>query len=105
MQSRKKNTFSFDLVTALYQRATLRFPTDTTLWEGYVMFLNDEITSHSRSTISAIPVLDRATKHCPWAGTLWAQHLLAAECEDRPFSDMEQIKHKATSTGTLDAGG
>ena len=104
-QSRKKNAFSFELVKALYQRATLRFPTDTSLWEGFVMFLTDEITAHSRKGVSLSSVLNHATRHCPWAGTLWAQYLLVAEREVRPFSDMEQIKHKATSTGTLDAGG
>ena len=104
-QSRKKHAFSFELVQALYQRATLRFPTDTSLWEGFVMFLTDEIATHSRKGVSLSSVLNQATRHCPWAGTLWAQYLLVAEREERPFSDMEQIKHKATSTGTLDAGG
>lgn len=104
-QSRKKGAFSFDLINALYQRATLRFPTDASLWEGFVMFLNDETKSCARRGLSPLPVLDHATRHCPWAGTLWAQYLLAAEREDRPFSNMEQIKHKATSSGTLDAGG
>ena len=104
-QSRKKNMFSFDLVNSLYERATLRFPTDGSLWEGFAIFLNDEITSHSRTGISALPVLDRATRHCPWSGTLWSLYLLIAERDRRSFPEMEQIKHKATSTGTLDAGG
>lgn len=105
LQIRKKDIYSFDLVSTLYQRATLRFPTDTTLWEGFVIFLIDDITSRSRKGVSVLPVLDRATRHCPWSGMLWAQYLLVAERESRSFSDMEQIKHKATITGTLDAGG
>ena len=104
-QSRKKNAFSFELVNALYQRATLRFPADANLWEGFAVFLNDEIVTYSRSGISAIPVLERATKHCPWSGTLWSLYLLIAERDNRSFPEMEQVKHKATSTGTLDAGG
>ena len=104
-QSRKRNAFSFELVNALYQRATLRFPTDTSLWEGFAMFLNDEIATYFRTGISALPVLQRATRHCPWSGTLWSLYLLIAERERRSFPEMEQIKHKATSTGTLDAGG
>lgn len=102
-QNRKKNQFSFQLVNALYQRATLRFPTDTSFWEGFVMFLSDEIIMHGRD-LSALPVLDRATSHCPWSGTLWSEYLLAAERDNRPFPDMHNIKHKATSTGLLDAG-
>lgn len=104
-QSRKKNLFSFELVNTLYERATLRFPTDTSLWEGLVMFLNDEITAHSRTGVSTLPILDRATRHCPWSGTLWSLYLLIAERDRRSFPEMEQIKHKATRTGTLDAGG
>lgn len=103
-QSRKKNAFSFELVHALYQRATLRFPTDTSLWESFVMLINDEITTYGRGDLSALPVLARATSHCPWSGNLWAHYLLAAEIDRRPFPDIDNIKHKATSTGLLDAG-
>lgn len=102
-QSRKKLASSFELVTALHQRATLRFPTDTALWEGFVIFLNDEFISFGRD-ISALPVLNRATSHCPWSGTLWSQYLLVAERERQSFPKMHNIKHKATSTGLLDAG-
>lgn len=104
-QSRKKNLFDFDLAYALHQRAVLRFPTDTELWESLVTLLNDEFSSNSKQKSSILSVLDRATQHCPWSGSLWSQYLVAAERESQPFSVMEQIKHKATSTGTLDAGG
>lgn len=103
-QSRKKNAFSFELTDALYQRATLRFPTDTNFWECYVMFLNNEIATHGRHDIVVLPVLERATRHCPWSGTLWSQQLLTAERNSRPFPEIGDIKHKATSTGLLDAG-
>lgn len=103
-QSRKKNAFSFELTDALYQRATLRFPTDTNFWECYVMFLNNEIATHGRHDIVVLPVLERATKHCPWSGTLWSQQLLTAERNSRPFPEIHRIKHEATSTGLLDAG-
>jgi squamous cell carcinoma antigen recognized by T-cells 3 len=102
-QSRKGKIFSFELLNALYQRATLRFPTDTSLWEGFVMFINDEIISFGQE-ITALPVLNRATNHCPWSGTLWSQYLLVAERDNQPFPTMHNIKHKATSTGLLDAG-
>ncbi|SLM41222.1 RNA recognition motif domain [Lasallia pustulata] len=86
-QSRRKGQFSFELTNTLYQRAILRFPTGTSLWEDYVIFLTDEIGRHNHH------------------GSLWSQHLLAAEQEDRSFEDIGHIKHKATSTGLLDAGG
>lgn len=103
-QSRKKNAFSFELIDALYQRATLRFPTDTNFWECYVMFLNNEIATHERHDVVVLPVLERATRHCPWSGTLWSQQLLTAERNSRPFPEIHRIKHNATSTGLLDAG-
>ncbi|KAL9045357.1 MAG: hypothetical protein Q9214_001585 [Letrouitia sp. 1 TL-2023] len=104
-QSRKKGAFVFELVDALYQRATLRFPTNTELWEGYIMFLNNEHVTYSRPDIPLLSVLDQSTRHCPWSGTLWSQYLLAAELQNMLFTDIDQIKHKATSTGLLDAGG
>ena len=104
-QSRKKHDFKFELANAVYQRATLRFPSSSELWEGYAMFLVEEITTHGRRSISALQVLDKATRHCPWSGTLWSQFLLSAETSNLPFPDIGDIKHKATSTGLLDAGG
>ena len=104
-QSRKKGALSFDLINALYQRANLRFPTDTSLWEDHLTFLMDEVDAQRLRNTVLIPVLDRATRHCPWSGTLWAQYLQAAERDDQLFTDIGQIKHKATSTGLLDAGG
>ena len=100
---RKKPGHSFELVSALYQRATLRFPTDTAFWEDFVDFLNDEIISSNRD-VSALSVLNKATSHCPWSGTLWSQYLLAAERENQSFPNMHNIKHKATSAGLLDTG-
>ena len=104
-QSRKKRTFNYNLISALYQRANIRFPIDTNLWEDYLMFLIDEADGVHRSHALALPVLERATRHCPWSGTLWQQYLQAAERENLPFTDIGEIKHKATSTGLLDAGG
>lgn len=104
-QSRKKRCFKFELANAVYQRAALRFPSNSELWEGYAMFLVEETTTHRRRDVSAIQVLEKATRHCPWSGTLWSQFLLSAETSNLAFPDIGDIKHKATSTGLLDAGG
>ncbi len=102
---RKKHSFKFELANAVYQRATLRFPSNSELWEGYAMFVVEEITTHRHRNLSALRILDKATRHCPWSGTLWSQFLLSAETSNLPFPDIGDIKHKATSTGLLDAGG
>ncbi|KAL4895483.1 hypothetical protein BDV59DRAFT_200126 [Aspergillus ambiguus] len=95
---------SFHLVSALYQRAVLRFPTDPNLWEEFVMFLIDESLHHHADT-TTLSTLDRATRHLPTSGTLWSQYLLSSEREGQSFAKIAGIKHKATSTGLLDVGG
>ena len=104
-QNRKKQHFKFELANAVYQRATLRFPSNSELWEGYAVFLVEEITTHHRRGISAFSILEKATRHCPWSGTLWSQCLLSAETSNLEFPIIGDIKHRATSTGLLDAGG
>ncbi|MCJ1319728.1 Splicing factor [Xylographa vitiligo] len=103
-QSRRNKVSSFEPANSLYQRSILRFSTDTSLWEDYSMFLVDE-NEHQHHNIAMLPLLERACRHCPWSGTLWSMYLQEAECEHRPFTDIGEIKHKATSTGLLDAGG
>ena len=99
---RKKKFYSHELIVALYQRVNLRFPVDTNFWEDYVTYCIDE---NQGPYVSPLPVLERATRHCPWSGTLWSQYLQSAEHENLPFTEIGHIKHKATSTGLLDAGG
>ncbi|MCJ1471572.1 Splicing factor [Lambiella insularis] len=104
VRSRKQKVWNFDLVNGLYHRAVLRFSTDAGLWEDYLMFLVDD-GEHQNRSIAILPLLERACRHCPWSGTLWSLYLQEAERENQPFTDIGEIKHKATSTGLLDAGG
>ncbi|KAH7136141.1 hypothetical protein B0J11DRAFT_547853 [Dendryphion nanum] len=89
--------YSFPIVNALYERATLRFPVDPALWEDYVEFL---IWKEDRS-VSLLDVLQRATRHCPWSGSLWCHRILTLEAEGRN-DEIEGVKHNATETGMLD---
>lgn len=89
----------FDRIAALYQRAELRFPSVLALWEEHVDYAVE------KSKEDLLDVLARATKHCPWSGSLWKQYLLTSELAEEPFDETEKIKHKATSTGLLDAAG
>lgn len=56
-------------------------------------------------TTPVLPTVERATRHCPWSGSLWSQCLLVAEREGLSFDQIVELKHRATSTGLLDAGG
>ncbi|KIW01002.1 uncharacterized protein PV09_07520 [Verruconis gallopava] len=98
----KKGVFSFRMIRGLYERATTRFPSVQTFWIDYVDYL---ISDSSTPDASVMPVIERATRHCPWSGDLWAHRLLTMELEGRPFAEIENIKHRATSTGLLDVGG
>ena len=94
----------FELANALYERAALRFPSDTSLWDDHAMFMIDE-TYEAPAKISPLSMLDRATRHCPWSGSLWSQYLLSSERAGDAFTATQEIKHKATNTGLLDVGG
>ena len=86
-------------VNALFQRAELRIASDVGLWEEHINFMIEQ-------RISGVSgVLSRATKHCPWAGSLWRQYLLTSEILGESFQTIENIKHDATKTGMLEAGG
>ncbi|KAK5057910.1 hypothetical protein LTR84_011911 [Exophiala bonariae] len=88
-----------DMINPLYYRAELRFPSVLTIWEDHIEYLSP------KSSDRLLEVLARATKHCPWSGSLWKQYLLTSELAEDTFDETESIKHKATSTGLLDAAG
>jgi len=94
----RRKRLDFDLCDALYKRAELRFPSDATLWEEHMAFMLE-------SSIPALDLLSRATKHCPWAGSLWSQYLLASDRQAQSYEETEAVKHKATNTGILEAAG
>ncbi|KAI9698321.1 MAG: Splicing factor [Bogoriella megaspora] len=92
--------FDMRLAVAVYDRAVTRFPEYANIWEEYVVFLMDR-KSNSDLTLK---VLARATRHCPWSGDLWSKRLLVLEVANRPFEELEEIKHKATKTALLELG-
>jgi RNA recognition motif-containing protein len=96
------------LCVALFERAlsSTTLGLDPAVWEDYIVFLSTSIKELQDSQLPAVlPVIQRATNHCPWSGTLWARYILCAESEDLPFATMEQIKHAATNTRDLDRDG
>jgi RNA recognition motif-containing protein len=97
-EKKTMGVYSFHLVNALFERATLRFPVDPSLWEDHVEFL---IWQQDRS-VDLLEVLQRATKHCPWSGSLWSHRILTLEAENKAFAEIEFVKHAATGTGLLE---
>jgi RNA recognition motif-containing protein len=97
-EKKTMGVYSFHLVNALYERATLRFPVDPSIWEDHVEFL---IWQENRS-VDLLNVLERATRHCPWSGALWSHRILTLEAENKAFEDLEHVKHTATGSGLLE---
>lgn len=100
------------LCVALFERALSSTPlcVDPTTWEEYIVFLSNTPTDIPQPVLpgpipAVLPVIQRATNHCPWSGKLWARYILRAEYENQPFTTMEQIKHAATNTRELDRDG
>ena len=98
---RRPGKFDAELRTALFDRALLRFPTMIEWWLDYVDFL----TSLDASSARILPLLERATRHCPWSGELWSRRLLRVELETHKMDEVEGVKHKATNSGLLVVGG
>lgn len=89
------------LCCALFERALLRFPTYTEWWLDYIDF----IIGSGSSSIQVLPIIERATRHCPWSGDLWGRRILRSAVENKPYSEIEHTKHRATNSGLLDVGG
>jgi squamous cell carcinoma antigen recognized by T-cells 3 len=117
IQSGKKNG-SRELLFALYERALLMFAANSAMWEDYVAAIarpmnkagnksakTPLVPSDPSATPDILTILRRATKHCPWSGSLWSRYILRAEVEGLSFSEVEQIKHAATGSGQLDRNG
>lgn len=99
---KKPGPFDYQLRCALYERALLRFPTATEWWLDYIDFMFAEDKTGSQNLV---PVIERATRHCPWSGDLWGRRILRQDVERQPRYDVENTKHRATNAGLLDVGG
>ncbi|EMC92377.1 hypothetical protein BAUCODRAFT_78497 [Baudoinia panamericana UAMH 10762] len=95
-----RGVFGRELCCAVYERALLRFPTYTEWWLDYTDFV-----AMDKAASSVLPLLERATRHCPWSGDLWGSRILRADVEGKPHVDIEATKHRATNSGLLDVGG
>ncbi|PHH85706.1 hypothetical protein CDD83_51 [Cordyceps sp. RAO-2017] len=90
-----------NLCCGLFDRAlTGLFAADDDVWHEYVVFLSSP-QAELQAPERLLDVLRRAVQHCPWAGQLWNRYILCAEEAKLPFSDIESIKHSATSENQL----
>ena len=100
-EMRVESVYSLHLVIALYERALLRFSNEAELWEDYVDFLIEK----DNSDFPVMPVSKLGARHCPWSGGLWSKYIRELDSAGKDFREIHNVKHTATQTGLLDAGG
>lgn len=96
------------LTVALYERALAStiLGRDPDTWEDYIAFVQQSYVVNPDAQLgNLLYIVQRATAHCPWSGSLWARYILLAETQNLDFSSIGDIKHAATSTGVLDREG
>ncbi|KAF2773023.1 hypothetical protein EJ03DRAFT_333664 [Teratosphaeria nubilosa] len=98
---RDRGAFAHELSCSLYDRALIRFPTYTEWWIDYI----DLVVSHGSAAAPLLPLIERATRHCPWSGDLWGKRILRSAVENKPYFEVDHTKHRATNSGLLDIGG
>ncbi|KAJ6257919.1 hypothetical protein Dda_7709 [Drechslerella dactyloides] len=89
-----RKPINLNLCQALYERCVLRYPSQSAVWEEYMYFMLDKKSNDS----AILPLLERATAHCQWSGTLWSHRILAFDVRQQPFESIERIKHQATTS-------
>jgi RNA recognition motif-containing protein len=113
-RGKRDAVINFQICLGLFSRAlTGELASDEDTWLNFVVFIStarSELKAgHSRIPASLLPnmldVLQRAVHHVPWSGTVWARYILAAEEAGLNFTDIERIKHAATSSSQLDREG
>jgi RNA recognition motif-containing protein len=92
---------NFNLCCGLYARAlTGIFASDESIWHEHIVFLSSSYADSNAPEI-LLNALRRAVQHCPWSGRLWNRLILCAEEAKLDFSEVESIKHAATSENQL----
>lgn len=92
---------NFNLCCGLYARAfTGIFASDESIWHEHIVFLSSSYAD-AKAPEFLLNALRRAVQHCPWSGRLWNRLILCAEEARLEFSEVESIKHAATSENQL----
>ncbi|RFU79536.1 hypothetical protein TARUN_2689 [Trichoderma arundinaceum] len=91
----------FNLCCGLYARAlTGIFASDESIWHEHIVYLSSSYADEMAPEY-LLNALRRAVQHCPWSGRLWNRLILCAEEAKLDFSEVESIKHAATSENQL----
>ncbi|KAK3942890.1 hypothetical protein QBC46DRAFT_379030 [Diplogelasinospora grovesii] len=113
-KNKKDPAVNFRLCLGLFSRAlTGVFASDESTWLNFIVLVSsthsDVKAGRSKVPTQVVPnmldVLQRAVHHIPWSGPVWARYILAAEEAGLSFTDIERIKHAATSNPHLDRDG
>ncbi|KAK4133901.1 splicing factor-like protein [Trichocladium antarcticum] len=113
-KDRKDIVANFQICLGLFSRAlTGALASDEGAWLNFSVLISTTHTDlkagRSHVPASLVPNmldgLQRAVRHTPWAGPMWARYILTAEEVGLSFTDIERIKHAATDSAQLDRDG
>ncbi|KHN96159.1 Nucleotide-binding, alpha-beta plait [Metarhizium album ARSEF 1941] len=91
-----------NICSGLFDRAlTGLFANDEDTWHDYLVFISSSMSDFQSSADRLLDASRRSVLHCPWSGGLWSRYILCAEEANLAFSDIESIKHAATSENQL----
>ncbi|KAK4154055.1 hypothetical protein C8A00DRAFT_33161 [Chaetomidium leptoderma] len=105
---------NFQICLGLFTRAlTGVLASDEDTWLNFAVLISTTHTDlkagrfHVLATVvpNMLDVLQRAVRHIPWSGPIWARYILTAEEAGLSFTDIERIKHAATDSTQLDRDG
>lgn len=98
--NRKDPSITGKICVALYERALSGIlATDEAAWCEYIVFLSSQPSLCPLESL--LDANRRGVHHCPWSGRLWSRYILCAEESKLPFTEVEAIKHTATSENQL----
>ncbi|KAL2115350.1 hypothetical protein VTJ04DRAFT_9605 [Mycothermus thermophilus] len=113
-KSKRDPETNLQICLGLFSRAlTGELAADEAAWLEYVVLVSttysDVKAGRSEVPADLVPnmlrVLQRAVRHVPWSGKLWARYILTAEEAGQSFTEIESIKHAATDCNQLDRDG
>lgn len=96
---RPKKYFDQNMVKALYERAIMINQFTPEIWDDYILFLCDQI--FTQETVDS--VVTRATRACPWSGTLWAHKIRLGEVNNLDEEQMLEVKSTLDGVSSLNA--
>ncbi|KZC14699.1 PREDICTED: squamous cell carcinoma antigen recognized by T-cells 3-like [Dufourea novaeangliae] len=82
-------------IIVLYERAVTDLSLETSVWLGYITYLEEKIKDQSFLD----PLYRKASRNVPWCATIWQKWMRSCEKWDRPIIEVQTILENALAAG------